>query len=879
MRRTWSAAILWLMVLGVWAIAQTKPLATAQDIDALLAEARALMPDLKLAEAKLAFDRALEAAQRLGLLPQQASALCGIGQLHLVEAKYVEGRSFGLRCLELAEQVGAPFPIGAANDLLAHIAVLSVDFPEAQARSRRAIAAFEAAGNRAGKATAELRLLNSRPQLAPGEAERLLANAVEDARAGHDRTVEATALHAWADALFSRGAYDDAYDKLEQARTIYEETGNRLALGTVFNSLGRIYRAHGQLEEALRLQLKALELHQASGTSVELTQSLNAVAAVHGMLGHVKEAGEYYERALVLAEKTSAPGIQDFLRANVANALIWQGEFDQAVPMLELVIAHGLDAYPSLRQSQLSFARLKLGQPREALAAAEKAIEICGSVVNDCIAGLRERARARAALGDQAAARADIADAMNRVEKIRTQLVPTDFFKQEFPRTMDSLYSEAIALNVRAREDARALEAAELARSRAFVDLLATRAIDPGASSIVFRGSPGSSGGTAELSSHVMAPPASVADMAASATRLRSTFVVYWVADDAITVWTVMADGSVQAHRVSVLRSRLEDLVRATANAASGASATSQLSTVWRELYDLLIQPVRAALPRTTGSLLTIVPHGPLVNLSFAALQDPRGRYLLEDYAIHYAPAASMFQFTETAKRPAGRTGGLLLIADPSLPVRSRLDAPLPSLAGARAEAEAIARLVPAGRAVTLRGPLATEPGVRTAANGKTVLHFATHAIVRDDDPFASFLALSATPGDTSSDGLLTAQEIYGWSLHADLVVLSACKSGAGHITGDGVATFARAFIYAGTPSLVVSLWDVADEAASRLLPGFYRSWFSGQSKARALRAAQLRLLQDLRAGKVQIQTPAGLVTLPEHPVFWAGFALIGEPD
>jgi CHAT domain-containing protein len=74
----------------------------------------------------------------------------------------------------------------------------------------------------------------------------------------------------------------------------------------------------------------------------------------------------------------------------------------------------------------------------------------------------------------------------------------------------------------------------------------------------------------------------------------------------------------------------------------------------------------------------------------------------------------------------------------------------------------------------------------------------------------------------------------------ADLVVLSACRSGDGRVTGDGVATFARAFIYAGAPSVVVSLWDVADEPTSRLLPDFYRAWFGGQSKARALRAAQL---------------------------------------
>ena len=153
------------------------------------------------------------------------------------------------------------------------------------------------------------------------------------------------------------------------------------------------------------------------------------------------------------------------------------------------------------------------------------------------------------------------------------------------------------------------------------------------------------------------------------------------------------------------------------------------------------------------------------------------------------------------------------------------------------------------------------------ATAGRAVLHFATHAIVRGDEPLSSFLALAASGDD---DGRLTAQEIYRLRLDADLVVLSACRSAGGRVTGDGIATFARAFIYAGAPSIVASVWDVADEPTNRLLPAFYRAWLGGASKARALRTAQLGLMNDLRAGKIHIVTPAGPVSLPEHPVFWA---------
>jgi CHAT domain-containing protein len=300
----------------------------------------------------------------------------------------------------------------------------------------------------------------------------------------------------------------------------------------------------------------------------------------------------------------------------------------------------------------------------------------------------------------------------------------------------------------------------------------------------------------------------------------------------------------------------------------------------WRALYDLLIQPIRGALPKTPGALLTIVPQGPLLNLSFAALQNAQGRYLLEDYALHYAPAGAVLQYTAPKKRADARTGPMLVVSDPALPKLTNLDRPLPRLPGARSEAAQIARLVPASRLTVLQDGDATESRARDLVADKAVLHFATHAIVSDDDPFASFLALgpSTTGGDTS-DGRLTSQEVYGLDLNADLVVLSACRSAGGSVTGDGISAFARAFIYAGTASLVASLWDVADEPTNRLLPDFYRSWLRGESKSRALRGAQLRLLRDLRAGRVRINTPAGVVTIPEHPVFWAGFALFGEPE
>jgi CHAT domain-containing protein len=563
--------------------------------------------------------------------------------------------------------------------------------------------------------------------------------------------------------------------------------------------------------------------------------------------------------------------------------------------MLEGVIARKVDAYPGVRLSELAAAYLGLGRQQDALTAANNALKECGAPDDlACIRALDQRAAVHAALGDRDAALDDLRKAMQLVETKRSRLVPEDFFKQQFNLAQRELYTRAIALQTRAGQNAEALETAELARSRAFVDLLATRDLTLPLSTasnaagvanqttsldgppLVFRGArdPGSVPAATpdRLSSHASVPAASADDLATTARRLRSTLLAYWVGRDEVFVWVVSPEGDVRASQVAVRTARLQDLVRATTTPGSDPAT----GRVWRDLYDLLIKPVRADLPRTSGALLTVLPHGPIASVPFAGLQSERGRYLIEDYTLHYAPGGAVLQFTAARKRATARSGRVLLVSDPVPPTLSSLDPPLPRLPGARAESQAISSLVPRQRVTLLEDTAASEPAVREAAPGKSVLHFATHAVVRDSDPFSSFLAVGRTGVD---DGLLTAREIYGLRLDADLVVLSACRSGSGRVIGDGIATFARAFIYAGAPSIVASLWDVADEPTNRLLPQFYRAWLGGATKASALRTAQLRLLSELRAGKVRIDTPAGLVTLPDHPVFWAGFALIGEPD
>jgi CHAT domain-containing protein len=199
---------------------------------------------------------------------------------------------------------------------------------------------------------------------------------------------------------------------------------------------------------------------------------------------------------------------------------------------------------------------------------------------------------------------------------------------------------------------------------------------------------------------------------------------------------------------------------------------------------------------------------------------------------------------------------------------------PLP---GASREAATIARLLPTAAVRTLAGADASEARVRAAVRGARVLHFAAHSVVRDDRPMDSYLALAGSSTAADDDGRLTAQEIHGLDLEASLVVLSACRSAGGKVTGDGIIGLTRAFMSAGAPAVVASVWDLPDETAPRLFEAFYRHRRAVSDTA-ALRQAQLDVLGALRGGRVTIETRAGSFVLPEHPAIWAGLQLWGTP-
>jgi CHAT domain-containing protein/tetratricopeptide (TPR) repeat protein len=728
----------------------------------------------------------------------------------------------------------------------------------------------------------------------------LEAAAVAARAAGASRLL-GIALHRQGDHLFNRARYEEAMDVLTRAAAAFREANAPDDLGTVHNSIGRVYRAHGSLDAALAEQLQALAIHERGTQRWMHIQSLNAVAVVQQHLGNLPEARHYYGRALELARTLGDVSIIAFLQANLGQVLADEGDYEAAAAAFEEALARSVDDHASVRHTQLAETYLQLNRVTEAQAAADRAVALCGAVVESCLRAHSARSWALATSGELPAAMRDNEYVLRQLEQMRAKLLPVDFLKQGFTARHRDYVSRSIGLLQRGEHSERdALAVAETGRARAFLDLLASRNLSPAPPPTAAAPDDAAhpAGHPPVIPSRSLAAPATADDVVAIAARLRSTMVSYWVAADQLTVWVVSPEGRIAMRTVNVRASRLRQLVRATltdpARTGEGAATPAtrprmvtrgarsvgwgDRSEAWRALYDVLVAPVRDLLPPTPGALVTIVPHGPLTGLSFAALKSPAGRYLLEDVALHYAPAAGVLSLTAASGRADARTAPAIVVSDPAPHPRSALTPALPRLPGARREAAAIARTLTPPRVLSLQDGEATESRVRESVAGRAVIHFATHAVMRDDEPFASYVALGASGAGQDDDGRLTAAEIYGMRLTADLVVLSACQSAGGMVTGDGVATFARAFLYAGSASLVASTWDVADEPTGRLMADFYRRWQAGADKAAALRRAQLGLLADLRAGRLTVETVVGPVPLPEHPVFWAGFALFGEP-
>jgi CHAT domain-containing protein len=322
--------------------------------------------------------------------------------------------------------------------------------------------------------------------------------------------------------------------------------------------------------------------------------------------------------------------------------------------------------------------------------------------------------------------------------------------------------------------------------------------------------------------------------------------------------------------------------------------------TAARELSRMLLAPVQAVI---RGKRLVLVSDGGLAGVPFGALPVPsraetgpagggEGPDLLPlaiANELIELPSAAVLR--EIRRQSSGRRSPpkmLAVLADPilgredprlpagiqpvaALPPRSSTriaDQPRdwPRLPYARAEAEAILGMVPEDQRLAALGPDASlETATSPDLAGYRIVHFATHALVDSEDSALSGIVLSGFDADgRRRPGLLSLPRIYRLRLPADLVVLSGCRTALGEERrGEGLIGLARGFLYAGASRVVVSLWDVQDQATAELMKRFYAHLLQdGRTPAAALRLAQTEMWRSAEWSS---------------PYYWAGFRLQGE--
>jgi CHAT domain-containing protein/Tfp pilus assembly protein PilF len=690
--------------------------------------------------------------------------------------------------------------------------------------------------------------------------------------------------------LYARYLHDESRGRelLLQARDTWGLKQDR-AMARTLSQLGRLAYEQGRGEEAGRDYEKALTLQQDDrcGSAVyqarlalvkqgqgartaaddRLAEALRIVAAqpcprseptVHLLAAEIAEkrgdnatARAYYHRSeTLLAGEGDRLGVAESL-AGVARNAHALGDREGAREASRRVLAIIEDVRPTvlredLRTSFFSGARQafdfhidllrELGAEEEAWATAERArARALGDLLAEAGAGLR-----RDAAPDLAARERELQRSLNALESRR--LLGTSETNVEKLRSLRQSIDAKVA-------DLESLRGELRRRSPRYTAL-------------------------------VRPEPVTLAAVRQELLDADTVLLEYRLGEAASTLWVVTRD-SLTAARLPP-RGVIEPLAR---EAASWMQSLEWPGSNPRPLCELSRMLLAPAAPALGHRRLVVVPDGALEVLSFAALPDvshpeacPAAPPLVEAHEIVYLPSAATLLTQRrllAGRRPAA--GWLAVVADPVYstgderlqghPVRRGTGSaePFRRLPGSAEEAKAIVAGLPPERVSVATGFAASRQTVTSGAlHGFRILHFAAHGLLNAEQPLLSALAFSQLdPSGKPVDGLLPAHDLYDLDLPAELVVLSACETALGReVAGEGlVSGLPRAFLYAGSARVLVSLWPVEDESTRELMALFYRGLFArGLAPARALQEAQRAMARSGRA-----------------PSRWAGFVLLGD--
>ncbi len=579
-----------------------------------------------------------------------------------------------------------------------------------------------------------------------------------------------------------------------------------------------------QFEAALQSWQQALTIYREIKDRYGEGAALGNLGVAYFSLGDYSRAIDYYEQNLAIARKIKDRQGEGNALGSLGNAYYSLGDYSRAI---------------EYQEQHLAIAREIKDRPSE------------GTDLNNLGAALYKQ-------GKFAAAEKTLRDGIQVWESLRAGLGSNDANKvsifEEQVRTYRTLQQVLIAQN---KSDA-ALEIAERGRARAFVELL-TRRLSP------------------NPTEQATITPPTLEQIKQIAKAQNSTLVQYSIVYDNVQVegkqqtkeselyiWVIKPTGEVTFRFVDLKplsqqqNTSLENLV----SSILGSSPHSWGKPL-KQLHQILIQPIADLLPTDPNARVVFIPQASLFQVPFGALQDAHDKYLIEKHTILTAPSIQVLELTRQQRQKVKKAAfkDTFVLGNPTMPTVSRKIGEPPqqlnSLPGSEAEAKAIAPLF---NTQAIIGNKATKAAVKQQLPSARIIHLATHGLADDVRGLGSWIALAPSGKD---NGLLTAEEILEeLNLNAELVVMSACQTGKGRITGDGIIGLSRSWISAGVSNVVVSLWFVPDDATQLLMTQFYENMRQNPDKAVALRKAML-------------------TTMKQHslPRNWAAFTLIGEAE
>lgn len=704
-----------------------------------------------------------------------------------------------------------------------------------------------------------------------------------------DRSGEAKTLSHLGIPYALRGDYAKAIEYCQQSLAIAREIADRSTEQGTLTNLGSVYGAIGEYAKAIEYYQQSLAIARETSNRLNEGGLLINLGIIYGTLGDYAKAIEYYQQSLPIVREISSSYGERLALGNLGVAYRNLGDFTKA-------IEYGQQALAIARQTKdrqgeasvlgdLGTAYNSLGEYAKAIEHLKQSLAIAREVSDRRgeVIALENLGFALYKQGNFLATEQTLFEGIKVLESLRTGL--DDNSKVSILDTQVHTYQLLQQVLIVQKKTNEALEIAERGRARAFVELLAAR-LAPSASD------------------RIAINPPNIQQIQQIAKEQNATLVEYsTIRNEALYIWVIEPTGEIIFRSVDLkslninLNAIAEDTRKATASSrglkeqdtafadmirgtrdALGTSAenlsyqpitnhpnsthanSQTANQKLQKLYQLLIEPIADVLPTNPKDLVIFIPHQSLFLAPFASLQNAQGQYLIEKHTIVIAPAIQVLQLTRQSKQKNRQTSpqNILVVGNPTMPKIGNPPKQLAPLPASEQEAQIIAKLL---NTQAIIGSQATKVAITQQISQARIIHLATHGLLnevkRQDMPGAIALAPSG-----NDDGLLTSSEILDLNLNAELVVLSACNTGRGTLTGDGVIGLSRAFITAGVPSILASLWYVPDAPTAELMTEFYRQLQQSENKAQALRQAML-------------------ITMKKHPNprDWAAFTLIGEAE